>query len=109
MLQMQMPQPTEEQLEEKARKWQQMNSKRYGSKRKFGYQASQKVDMPPEHVRKIVKDHGDMSNKKVCLCSNFACIIGSRSPELTPQCVNGSSDTISASISVLSNMCRTRC
>eukprot|EP01047_Picozoa_sp_COSAG01_P113272 COSAG01_NODE_41983_length_444_cov_61.037681_1_plen_30_part_10 len=30
---MQMPQPTEEQLEEKARKWQQMNSKRYGSKR----------------------------------------------------------------------------
>ena len=48
-----------------ARKWQQLNSKRYGSKRKFGYADSGKVDMPPEHVRKIIKDHGDMSNKKV--------------------------------------------
>lgn len=48
-----------------ARKWQQLNSKRYGSKRKFGYAESGKVDMPPEHVRKIIKDHGDMSNKKV--------------------------------------------
>ena len=47
-----------------ARKWQQLNSKRYGSKRKFGYAESGKVDMPPEHVRKIIKDHGDMSNKK---------------------------------------------
>jgi hypothetical protein len=23
--------------------------------------------MPPEHLRKVVKDHGDMSSKKVCL------------------------------------------
>lgn len=51
-----------------ARKWQQLNSKRYGSKRKFGYAESGKVDMPPEHVRKIIKDHGDMSNKKVPIC-----------------------------------------
>jgi hypothetical protein len=41
-----------------------MNSKRYGEKRKFGYVEPQKEDMPPEHVRKIIKDHGDMSNKK---------------------------------------------
>lgn len=41
-----------------------MNSKRYGEKRKFGYVEPQKEDMPPEHVRKIIKDHGDMSSKK---------------------------------------------
>src|SRR5690349_14777072 len=43
---------------------QQLNSKRYGEKRKFGYVEHHKEDMPPEHIRKIVKDHGDMSNKK---------------------------------------------
>ncbi|CAI9112446.1 OLC1v1012898C1 [Oldenlandia corymbosa var. corymbosa] len=37
--------PTEAQLEEKARKWMQLNSKRYSDKRKF-------------------RDHGDMSSKK---------------------------------------------
>ena len=36
----------------------------YGDKRKVGYQELAKEDMPPEHVRKIIKDHGDMSNKK---------------------------------------------
>eukprot|EP01124_Arcella_intermedia_P026086 TRINITY_DN4820_c0_g2_i1.p1 TRINITY_DN4820_c0_g2~~TRINITY_DN4820_c0_g2_i1.p1 ORF type:complete len:2327 (+),score=466.67 TRINITY_DN4820_c0_g2_i1:202-7182(+) len=52
------------QLREKARKWQQLNSKKYGEKRKFGYTESQKEDMPPEHIRKIIKDHGDMSSRK---------------------------------------------
>lgn len=47
-----------------AKKWAQLNSKRYGEKRKFGYVEPQKEDMPPEHVRKIIKDHGDMSSKK---------------------------------------------
>ncbi|RDY12903.1 Pre-mRNA-processing-splicing factor 8, partial [Mucuna pruriens] len=53
-------------LEEKARKWQQLNSKRYSDKRKFGFVETQKEDMPPEHVRKIIRqvDHGDMSSKK---------------------------------------------
>lgn len=129
---------TADKLEEKARKWQQMQSKRYGEKRKFGtYQfffcdfaaahshsntlpwitrtrrvegneaaslpllympknltqcistrfmkqcsidhiltnplscktyagfvEHEKSNMPPEHVRKIIKDHGDMSSKK---------------------------------------------
>ena len=41
-----------------------MNSKRYANKRKFGYVDAQKEEMPPEHVRKIVRDHGDMTNKK---------------------------------------------
>lgn len=30
-----------------ARKWQQLNSKRYSDKRKFGYVQAQKEDMPP--------------------------------------------------------------
>ncbi|KAI3919769.1 hypothetical protein MKX01_000210 [Papaver californicum] len=55
---------TEAILEEKARKWMQLNSKRYGDKRKFGFVETQKEDMPPEHVRKIIRDHGDMSSKK---------------------------------------------
>ncbi len=38
-----------------ARKWQQLNSKRYGDKRKFGHSEHEKVDMPPEHVRKIIR------------------------------------------------------
>ena len=42
-------------LEEKARKWQQLNSKRYSDKRKFGFVETQKEDMPPEHVRKIIR------------------------------------------------------
>ncbi|KAF9434505.1 Pre-mRNA-processing-splicing factor 8 [Entomortierella beljakovae] len=55
---------TQDKLEEKSRKWQQLQSKRYGEKRKFGFVAHEKVDMPPEHIRKIIKDHGDMSSKK---------------------------------------------
>lgn len=62
------PQPTaesqERMLEEKARKWQSLQSKRYGDKRKFGYVEAQKEDLPPEHLRKIIKDHGDMTSKK---------------------------------------------
>ncbi|KAK4488858.1 hypothetical protein RD792_004648 [Penstemon davidsonii] len=56
--------PTESQLDERARKWMQLNSKRYGDKRKFGFVEAQKEDMPPEHVRKIIRDHGDMTSKK---------------------------------------------
>ena len=49
------PQEEEAKLEEKARKWMQLNSKRYGDKRKFGFVETQKEDMPPEHVRKIIR------------------------------------------------------
>jgi len=62
------PQPTaesqERMLEEKARKWQSLQSKRYGDKRKFGYVEAQKEDLPPDHLRKIIKDHCDMTSKK---------------------------------------------
>lgn len=49
------PAELEAQLVEKARKWHQLNSKRYGDKRKFGFVETQKEDMPPEHVRKIIR------------------------------------------------------
>ena len=45
----------ESRLDEKARRWQQLNSKRYGEKRRFNFVEAQKEDMPPEHVRKIIK------------------------------------------------------
>ena len=51
-------------LAERARKWQQLNTRRYGQRRKHGYVDAPKEEMPPEHVRKIVKDHGDMTSKK---------------------------------------------
>lgn len=51
-------------FQDKMRKWQQLNTKRYSDKRKFGYQEPQKEEMPAQHLRKIIKDHGDMSNKK---------------------------------------------
>ena len=47
-----------------ARKWQQLQSKKYSEKRKFGFIDAQKEDMPPEHVRKIIRDHGDMTSRK---------------------------------------------
>lgn len=49
------PAEAEAKLEEKARKWHQLNSKRYSDKRKFGFVEAQKEDMPPEHVRKIIR------------------------------------------------------
>ena len=51
-------------LEEKAKKWAKLNSKRYSEKKKFGYVEAQKESMPAEHIRKIIRDHGDMSNRK---------------------------------------------
>lgn len=99
--------PTASLLPTAARKWQQLQSKRYADKRKFGHVEAAKEDMPPEvrchdarlscctlsssreafavllgfspillltpwlcpscclqHVRKIIKDHGDMSSRK---------------------------------------------
>ena len=51
-------------LDEKSRKWGQLNTKRFSKKKKSGYVDALKEDMPPEHVRKIIRDHGDMSSKK---------------------------------------------
>lgn len=59
------PQPlSEEKLSEKSQKWHQIQSKRFAEKRKFGFVDAQKEDMPPEHIRKIIRDHGDMTSRK---------------------------------------------
>lgn len=51
-------------LAEKARKWREQQAKRYNPKSTGSAGHVKKVPMPPEHLRKIVKDHGDMSAKK---------------------------------------------
>lgn len=51
-------------ITERALKWSKLQSKRYSSKKIHGYQHIQKEDMPSEHVRKIMKDHGEMTNRK---------------------------------------------
>jgi pre-mRNA-processing factor 8 len=51
-------------LDEKARKWRQTNNKRFGEKKKFGHVDSQKEPMPAEILRKVIKDHGDLSGRK---------------------------------------------
>ncbi|KAH8824952.1 NUC071 domain-containing protein [Flagelloscypha sp. PMI_526] len=53
-----------EEVTQKSLKWVAMQKKRYGEKRRAGYVDMGKQDLPPEHVRKIIKDHGDMSNRK---------------------------------------------
>lgn len=58
------PELTEEKLQEKAQKWHQLQTKRFAEKRKFGFVDAQKEDMPPEHLRKIIRDHGDMTSRK---------------------------------------------
>lgn len=55
---------TEEKLQDKSQKWHQIQSKRFAEKRKFGFVDAQKEDMPPEHIRKIIRDHGDMTSRK---------------------------------------------
>jgi len=47
-----------------ARKWAQLQTRKYGAKKRFGVVQGQKEDMPPDHVRKIIRDHGDMTSKK---------------------------------------------
>jgi len=51
-------------LDQRAQKWAQLQKKKYATTKKFGYAAAAKEDMPPQHIRKIIKDHGDMSNRK---------------------------------------------
>jgi pre-mRNA-processing factor 8 len=51
-------------LLEKTKKWRQINAKRFSERRKFGYIENQKELLPPEVLRKIIKDHGDMSSKR---------------------------------------------
>jgi pre-mRNA-processing factor 8 len=49
---------------QKKKEWLRTQRNRYGEKRKGGFVETQKADMPPEHLRKIVRDIGDVSQKK---------------------------------------------
>ena len=49
---------------QKKKEWMRSQRNRFGEKRKAGFVETQKADMPPEHLRKIVKDIGDVSQKK---------------------------------------------
>ncbi|KAI4119009.1 MAG: hypothetical protein LQ345_001040 [Seirophora villosa] len=49
---------------QKKKEWLRTQRHRFGEKRKGGFVETQKADMPPEHLRKIVKDIGDVSQKK---------------------------------------------
>ncbi|KAI9897616.1 hypothetical protein N3K66_007472 [Trichothecium roseum] len=49
---------------QKKKEWLRERRTRFGEKRKGGFVQTQKADMPPEHLRKIVKDIGDVSQKK---------------------------------------------
>lgn len=56
---------SEEQVEQKARKWRALQARRYlGSAKTGGIVDTGKQSLPPEHLRKIIRDHGDMSNRK---------------------------------------------
>ncbi|EEU39559.1 Pre-mRNA-processing-splicing factor 8 [[Neocosmospora] mangrovei] len=59
--------PTDPQIAkfaQKKKEWVRNQRNRFGEKRKGGFVQTQKADMPPEHLRKIVKDIGDVSQKK---------------------------------------------
>ncbi|VUC20380.1 unnamed protein product [Clonostachys rosea] len=49
---------------QKKKEWLRDRRNRFGEKRKAGFVQTQKADMPPEHLRKIVRDIGDVSQKK---------------------------------------------
>ncbi|KAJ5103300.1 hypothetical protein N7532_003829 [Penicillium argentinense] len=49
---------------QKKQEWLRTQRNRFGEKRKGGFVETQKADMPPEHLRKIVKDIGDVSQRK---------------------------------------------
>uniref|UniRef100_A0A8C9LIC4 Pre-mRNA-processing-splicing factor 8 n=1 Tax=Piliocolobus tephrosceles TaxID=591936 RepID=A0A8C9LIC4_9PRIM len=56
-------------IKEMAKKWKLLNKKKYAQKKKYASGSAativeRKEEMPCEHLRKIVKEHGDMSNKK---------------------------------------------
>ena len=58
------PDPQIAKFAQKKKEWLRSQRNRFGEKRKGGFVETQKADMPPEHLRKIVKDIGDVSQKK---------------------------------------------
>ncbi|KAF2458304.1 pre-mRNA processing splicing factor 8 [Lineolata rhizophorae] len=56
--------PQEAKFAQKKKDWLRTRRGRFGEKRQGGFVETQKSDMPPEHLRKIVRDIGDVSQKK---------------------------------------------
>ncbi|KAK5945647.1 pre-mRNA-splicing factor 8 [Knufia obscura] len=56
--------PQKAKFDQRKKEWLRTQKNRFGEKRKGGFVETQKADMPPEHLRKIVKDIGDVSQKK---------------------------------------------
>lgn len=57
-----------QELQERTKKWHQVQKRRFEPPRKTktsGVVRPTKVEMPPEHLRKIMLDHGDLSTKNV--------------------------------------------
>jgi len=49
---------------QKKKEWLRSQRQRFGEKRKAGFIETQKADLPPEHLRKVFRDIGDVSQKK---------------------------------------------
>ncbi len=49
-------------LEQRASRWLRQNAQRYRERRKAGVAHAVKEKLPPEHLRKLIRDHGDLSS-----------------------------------------------
>ncbi|KAK3215673.1 hypothetical protein GRF29_8g705727 [Pseudopithomyces chartarum] len=49
---------------QKKKDWLRRQRQRFGERRKAGFVETQKADLPPEHLRKVFRDIGDVSQKK---------------------------------------------
>ncbi|KAF3051224.1 pre-mRNA-splicing factor 8 [Didymella keratinophila] len=60
----QMVDPQVAKFAQKKKDWLRQQRQRFGEKRKAGFVETQKADLPPEHLRKVFRDIGDVSQKK---------------------------------------------
>lgn len=82
---------SQEQLDAKSRKWQSLQSRRFGSKRKTGLVDTGKQPLPVEHVRKIIADHGRsfsvQSIRVGCSLHSTQVTCPTESSDLTSECI----------------------
>ena len=50
--------PKKAELQKKKKEWMRVQRNRFAEKRKGGFVETQKVELPPEHLRKVVNDIG---------------------------------------------------
>lgn len=53
-----------ESKEGKSQNWNKLSQNRFNDKKQFGFIEGRKEKLPPEIIRKIIKDHGDLSSRK---------------------------------------------